>query len=292
MILNISGRTDVVAFYSNWLMNRLKEGYVDVRNPYNKKIVSRINFDNVDAIMFCTKNPTPILDKIHLIKKPILFHITLTPYKKNIEPNVPNKKTVIEGIKKLSKILGKENVVVRYDPVFLNEEYTLEYHKKAFERICKLLEGYITTIIISFIDDYKNVRKNKNRLNIKEFTKEDYKEIGLSFSTSAKNHNMTVQTCYEEETLTEYGFIKGECLSHELAYKLTGKSFPNWKARNCSCVEMVDIGEYNTCNHLCKYCYANFNEKEIINNIKKHNPNSSLLIGELEPDDIIKERIK
>ncbi len=292
MILNISGRTDVVAFYSNWLMNRLKEGYVDVRNPYNKKLVSRINFDNVDAIMFCTKNPTPILDKIHLIKKPILFHITLTPYKKNIEPNVPNKKTVIEGIKKLSKILGKENVVVRYDPVFLNEEYTLEYHKKAFERICKLLEGYITTIIISFIDDYKNVRKNKNRLNIKEFTKEDYKEIGLSFSTSAKNHNMTVQTCYEEETLTEYGFIKGECLSHELAYKLTGKSFPNWKARNCSCVEMVDIGEYNTCNHLCKYCYANFNEKEIINNIKKHNPNSSLLIGELEPDDIIKERIK
>ena len=292
MILNISGRTDVVAFYSNWLMNRLKEGYVDVRNPYNKKIVSRINFDNVDAIMFCTKNPTPILDKIHLIKKPILFHITLTPYKKNIEPNVPNKKTVIEGIKKLSKILGKENVVVRYDPVFLNEEYTLEYHKKAFERICKLLEGYITTIIISFIDDYKNVRKNKNRLNIKEFTKEDYKEIGVSFSTSAKNHNMTVQTCYEEETLTEYGFIKGECLSHELAYKLTGKSFPNWKARNCSCVEMVDIGEYNTCNHLCKYCYANFNEKEIINNIKKHKPNSSLLIGELEPDDIIKERIK
>lgn len=292
MILNISGRTDVVAFYSNWLMNRLKEGYVDVRNPYNKKLVSRINFDNVDAIMFCTKNPTPILDKIHLIKKPILFHITLTPYKKNIEPNVPNKKTVIEGIKKLSKILGKENVVVRYDPVFLNEEYTLEYHKKAFERICKLLEGYITTIIISFIDDYKNVRKNKNRLNIKEFTKEDYKEIGVSFSTSAKNHNMTVQTCYEEETLTEYGFIKGECLSHELAYKLTGKSFPNWKARNCSCVEMVDIGEYNTCNHLCKYCYANFNEKEITNNIKKHNPNSSLLIGELEPDDIIKERIK
>lgn len=292
MILNISGRTDIVAFYTNWLMNRIKEGYVDVRNPYNKKLVSRINFDNVDAIMFCTKNPAPIIDKINLIKKPIIFHITLTPYKKNIEPNVPNKKTVIEGIKKLSKILGKENVVIRYDPVFLNEEYNLEYHKFAFERMCKLLDGYITTIIISFIDDYKNVRKNKNELNIKNFTKEDYKEIGKSFSTSAKNHNMTVQTCYEEETLTEYGFIKGECLSHQLAYKLTGKSFPSWKARNCSCVQMVDIGEYNTCNHLCKYCYANFNEKDIANNIKKHNPNSSLLIGELEPDDIIKERIK
>ena len=118
------------------------------------------------------------------------------------------------------------------------------------------------------------------------------KEIGISFSSSAKKHGMTVQTCYEEETLIEYGFIKGECLSHELAYQLTGKSFPNWKARNCNCVEMVDVGSYNTCNPLCKYCYANFDEKQVQSNIKKHNPNSSLLIGEIEKDDIIKERYK
>ena len=292
MILNVSGRTDIVAFYSDWFIKRYQEGFVDVRNPYNPKLVSRINFDNVDAIMFCTKNPIPILDKIRVINKPIIFHVTLTAYKKDIEPNVPNKKLIINAIKKLSTIIGKNNVVVRYDPVFLNDKYTLEYHKKAFTKICNLLDGYINKIIISFIDDYKNVRKNIHQLNIKEFTKEDYKEIGLSFSKSAKEHNMTVQTCYEEENLTEYGFIKGECFSHEQAYQLTGKSFPNWKARNCSCVEMVDIGVYNTCPHFCKYCYANFDEKKVKRNIKEHNSNNSLLIGDLALDDIIKERVK
>ena len=86
MILNVSGRTDIVAFYSKWFINRYKEGFVDVRNPYNPNLVSRINFDNVDAILFCTKNPIPILDFINNIDKPIEFHVTITPYKKDIEP--------------------------------------------------------------------------------------------------------------------------------------------------------------------------------------------------------------
>ena len=295
MILNVSGRTDIVAFYSKWFLNRYKEGYVDVRNPFNKKLVSRIYFKDVDAIMFCTKNPIPILKKIQNIKKPIIFHVTLTPYKEDIEPNVPNKKKIIEAIKELSNILGKDRVVVRYDPIFISDKYNIEYHKKAFDKLCTLLKDDVEKIIISFIDDYKNVRKNKKYLKIKELTEEDYKQIGLSFSKSAKRNNMTVQTCFEKRNLTEYGLIKGECLSHELAYQLTGKKYPSGKVRKgnlCNCVQMVDIGAYNSCNHLCKYCYANFDEKQIENNRRKHHPNSSLLIGELEEDDIIKERYK
>lgn len=106
---------------------------------------------------------------------------------------------------------------------------------------------------------------------------------------------MTVQTCFEDRNLTKYGFIKGECISSELAFKLTGKIYKPWKARKerkCNCVEMVDIGAYNTCNHLCKYCYANYDEKKVKNNIKQHDKKSSLLIGELKSNDIIKERIK
>ena len=295
MILNVSGRTDIVAFYTEWFMNRYHTGFVDVRNPFNPKLISRISFDNVDAIMFCTKNPIPIVNYLKKITKPIIFHITLTLYNKDIEPNVPNKKQIIESIKQISNIIGIDNIYIRYDPVFLNNKYNLDYHKKAFEKMCSLLEGYTKHIIISFIDNYKNVKKNNYILNIKEFTENDYKEIGLSFSNSAKIHNMTVQTCFEEHNLVEYGFIKNDCLSHTLAYKLTGKTYSTWKARkgnNCNCVEMVDIGYYNTCNHRCKYCYANFDENQIEKNIKKHNPNSSLLIGELNYDDIIKERFK
>ena len=293
MILNVSGRTDIVAFYTEWFMNRYKEGYLDVRNPFNKKLVSRIYFSDVDLIMFCTKNPIPIIDKIKEINKPILFHITLTPYNKDIEPNVIDKTKIIEGIKKLSKIIGIDNIYVRYDPIIISDKYNIDYHIKAFSKLCSLLNGYVKRIIISFLDEYKNVKENRNILKYKKLTDNDYKLIGKNFSKIALNNGMTVQTCFEDRNLVEYGLIKGECLSHELAYKLTGKSYKSWtarKERKCNCVQMVDIGVYNSCKHFCKYCYANYSEKEVINNYKNHNPNSSLLIGELESDDIIKVR--
>ena len=294
MILNISGRTDIVAFYSDWLMNRLDEGFIDVRNPFNPKMVSRIMIDDVDLLFFCTKNPIPILDKLKDIKKKVYFHVTLTSYKKDIEPNIPPKGKVIEAIKKLSNIIGKENIVIRYDPIFISDEYSLDYHVKAFDKICELLDGYVGKILIHFIDDYKNVRNNYSALKYRELTEQDYGTIGKSFSKSAKNHNIVVHTCNEKRDLTEFGFIKDDCISKELAFKLTGKEYKKkWKARKdlvCQCVEMVDIGVYNTCKHFCKYCYANYDEKKVSGNYNKHNPKSSLLIGELSDDDIIKIR--
>ncbi len=293
MILNVSGRTDIVAFYSKWFMNRYREGFLDVRNPFQPKFVSRIYFENVDAILFCTKNPIPILKDISEIQKPILFHITLTPYQKDIEPNVPPKGQIIEAIKKISSMIGKKYVYVRYDPIFLSEKYDINYHIKSFEHLCTLLDGFVEHIIISFLDDYKNVQKNKPILKNNPFLESDYEAIGKNFSAIAHVHNMTIQTCCEKKNLVEYGFDKKECLSHTLAFQLTGKTnFKTWKARgnNCKCVEMVDVGVYNTCSHFCKYCYANYDEKQVEENRKNHIDTSSLLIGKLKDDDVIKIR--
>lgn len=293
MILNVSSRTDIIAFYEKWLIKRVEAGFVDVRNPFNPKLVSRINFSDVDLILFCTKNPIPILNDLNKIKIPYLFQITITPYKRDIEPNVHPKKEVIEAVRKISQAIGRENISVRYDPIFLSEKYNIDYHIKAFNKLCMLLNGYVETIIVSFLDEYKNVLKNKNVLQYRKFTEEDYKIIGKNFSKIAKLNNMKVQTCFEDRNLTEYGFTKGECLSHELAYKLTGKKYKSWKARKerkCNCVEMVDIGVYNSCKHFCKYCYANYDEKIVNNNFKNHDVNSSLLIGNIKKDDIIKTR--
>ena len=294
MILNVSCRTDIVAFYSDWFINRLKAGYIDVRNPFNQQMVNRIMLNDVDLIFFCTKNPIPIIDKLKYINKKMYFHITLTPYKKDIEPNLPPKKEIINAIKKLSNIIGKDNLVIRYDPIFISDKYNLEYHIKAFDKICELLDGYINKILIHFIDDYKNVRKNYSNLKYKKLIENDYKVIGKLFSKSARKHNINVYTCNEEKDLTEYGFIKDDCISRELVFKLTNKIYKKkWKARKdlvCNCVEMVDIGVYNSCRHFCKYCYANYDENEVNNNYKKHNSKSSLLIGELKKDDIIKIR--
>jgi len=291
MILNVSGRCDIVAFYTDWFMNRYKEGYIDVRNPFYKKKVSRIYFDDVDLIVFCTKNPIPIVDRLKEISKPILFHVTLTPYKNDIEVNVFDKRKIIEAIKEISEIVGIDNIYVRYDPILINDKYSLSYHIKAFDRLCAILDGYVKHIIVSFVDDYKNVRNNEKDLKLKKITKDDFKKIGISFSNSAKNHGMTVQTCFEKENLVDYGFIKKDCVDINLAFRLTGKTrFKKWKARDCGCVEMVDVGFYNCCMHFCKYCYANYDEKLVMENVCKHDPNSSLLIGKLCEDDIIKPR--
>lgn len=295
MILNISGRTDIVAFYTPWLIKRIEAGFVDVRNPIFPKSVSRIYFSDVDMIVFCTKNPHPIINYLEKIAKPIIFQVTLTPYKRDIEINVPSKKDIIEDIKKISNIIGIDNVYVRYDPIFLNEKYNIDYHIRAFNKLCEQLVGYIKHIIVSFIDDYKNVRKNMNVLRIKNFTNEDFRIIGTNFSTIAKSYNISVQTCSEYNNLAEYGFVVDSCVSKSLAWNKTGKKYSRWQARNnkyCECVEMVDIGSYNTCKHYCKYCYANYEEKLIENNYNKHDINSSLLIGNLSADDEIKVRKK
>ena len=291
MILNVSGRCDIVAFYTPWFINRYREGYVDVRNPFYNKQVSRIYFKDVDLIVFCTKNPVPIISYISKIKIPIIFHVTITPYHRDIEPGVYNKKSIIEAVKKISKIIGKENLYIRYDPIFLNDKYNLSYHLKSFQRLCELLDGYTSHIIISFIDLYKNVKNNLKVLNLKPFEEDDYRKIGINFSMIAKKHNMTVQTCFEKHDLVQYGFIKKDCLDFNLAYKKTNKTkFRKWKSRGCGCVEMVDIGVYNSCKHYCRYCYANYDENKVDDNYKSHYVNSSLLIGKLTSEDIIKVR--
>ena len=295
MILFVSGRTDIPAFYSNWFINRVKAGFVDVRNPFNQNLVSRINFSDVDLIMFCSKNPLPMIDKLKMLKVPVLFHVTITPYSKDVEPNIPDKRLIIEGVKKLSLVLGIDNVVLRYDPIFLSDKYNVDYHIRAFDKLCKNLNGYVNKIIVSFMDEYKNVRSNKNILKYRTFTREDYKKIGEAFSKSAMDNGMSVQTCFEDNDLTEYGFVKGECLSHELAYILTGKKFKSSnvrKEKKCECVQMVDIGDYNSCMHMCKYCYANYDEKAVSSNFERHDDNSSLLIGSIQSDDVIKVRKK
>ncbi len=290
MILNVSGRCDIVAFYSKWFMNRYKEGFVDTRNPFYPKLVSRIYFKDVELIVFCTKNPEPIISYLKDISQKILFHVTLTPYKEEIEPRVLHKEKIIDNIKKISKIIGKDNIYVRYDPIFLSDDYDLSYHEKAFSKMCSLLKGYVKHIIISFLDEYKNTKNNRHVLKYKYFTESDYEFIGKTFSRIAKENDMDIRTCYEKRNLVKYGFLDDVCVSRELAYKMTGKIYKKWTARNCGCCSMVDIGEYNSCNHLCKYCYANFDESLITKNMKNHDPDSSLLIGHLKDDDEIKVR--
>lgn len=284
MIINASGRTDIVAYYMNWFVNRWNEGYFDVRNPFNPKLVSRIFVSDVDMIVFCTKNPLPLLDTIHLFSVPIQLQVTITGYFKDMEPQVPDKGEIIACIQKLSSYLGKENVCVRYDPILLNSKYDVDYHIRAFNKLCTILKGYVSKMIVSFVDDYKNVRNN--HLDYHEPSNEEYLKLKEAF----EKNDMKIVSCMENKY--HIGDEKDCCISIKYAFERTGKFFKEWKARDCHCVNMVDVGAYNSCLNGCKYCYANFDSKKIVSNYKMHDVNSSLLIGHLNLDDQVKIRRK
>ena len=295
MILNTGQRTDIPAFYHEWFLNRIKEGYVYVRNPYYPKLVTKyfLNPDIIDCLCFCTKNPKPMINHLHEINKfNQIWFVTITPYGKDIEPNVPNKHQIIDSFIELSKIVGKEKVIWRYDPIFISNKYSIDYHLRAFESICIKLSNYTNTCIISFIDLYKKVIKNFPE--VKEVTKEVQIDIYEKLLVIAKKYNIQIKPCSESIISDYFSLEKDGCQSQKEIEKACGFYLDIPKSikparKGCNCILGNDIGQYDTCNHGCKYCYANYDRKNVYENMKNHDKNSPILIGKIEKDDIIKE---
>ncbi|WP_296856804.1 DUF1848 domain-containing protein [uncultured Methanobrevibacter sp.] len=294
MILNTGLRTDIPGFFSEWFYNRIDDGFVYVRNPYAKNQIYsyRLDPELIDCIIFCTKNPKPMFENLEKIDKfNQYWHITITPYEKEIEPNIPPMNDVLESFKYLSKKLGKENVTLRYDPIFINEKYTLEKHIESFEYIINSLSDYTTEAIISFIDLYEKTKRNFPKA--KEVTKDERLKIGKEFARIGNENNIRIKTCVEGTELDKFGIDSSGCMTKEVIERAINKNLniPKQKARNgeCYCLLNNDIGEYNTCGHGCLYCYANSNKRLVKRNLKLHDPKSPILIGEIKEDDIIKE---
>lgn len=297
MILFASGRCDIPAFYSEWFFNRMKEGFVDVRNPFNEHQISRIplNAYDVDMVAFCTKNPLPMLPRLAEMKDiPYVFHITITPYHHDIESHVVDKKQVIEAVKKLVKEIGSTRVFVRYDPILFTPKYTVAYHATAFERLCQELYGYVDQYIISYVDEYKNTKANMAKMKLLPMQDIWVRESAKAIGVIAQANKVHVQTCAEAYNLQEYGIYNEPCFSNESMSKLLGRPYqgtPGASVRKeCSCLPTVDIGDYNCCAHGCGYCYANYDEQQVLQRMKLHDPTSSVLIGHLDEQDLIKER--
>lgn len=302
MILSVSRRTDIPAFYAEWFMERLRQKYVLVRNPFNIYSISRIPLspENVDTVVFWTKNSKPIhkyLDEIDELGYKYYFQYTITSFKKDMEENLPDKKEIIKSFQTLSEKIGSEKVILRYDPVILSDNYTIDFHKKAFARLCDLLAPYTKKIIFSFLDDYKKISKNIKQLNIKEISEEEMYIMAEYFADTAKNYNLKIESCAEQIDLGRFGINHGKCIDDELIEKITGYKISAGKdnQRNaCGCIKCIDIGEYNTCMHKCLYCYANINKNAAFKNYKLHDKKSPLLIGYVDEikDKIIERNIK
>ena len=265
-----------------------------VRNPYYPKQVTRYELDPsvVDIMVFCTKDPLNMLKHIDELKRfEMYWNVTVTPYGKDIEPNLRNKKDIMDSFRQLSEKIGRKKIVWRYDPIFLNEKYNKEYHFMIFERMCRYLEGYTDAVIISFIDLYEKTKRNFP--GVKEVSREDQNEICERFVHTAGRYGMKVRTCMEDPSLERYGADVSGCLRKEVLEEASGLVLDvkdmSYAREGCRCLLGNDIGAYNSCLHLCRYCYANYDEELVRNSYGKHDPQSPLLIGGLEEGDVIKE---
>ena len=159
MIISASRRTDIPSYYSEWLFNRIQNGFVLVRNPMNIHQISKINLapDMIDGIVFWTKNPSPMLSRVgELNKYTYYFQFTINPYGEEIEQALPSKrKVIIPSFIDLSIKIGADRVIWRYDPILINKKYTIEKHIKYFEMLARLLKGYTKKCVISFVDMYR-----------------------------------------------------------------------------------------------------------------------------------------
>ena len=217
------------------------------------------------------------------------WFVTITPNGRDIEPNVPDKHRVLEDFQRLSDMAGVRSTGWRYDPILLSGRYTAEYHLRAFEQIAAALDGYTETAVISFIDLYPKVRRNFPEAQ--EVTREQRLMLGKEMIRIAAAHGMTVKPCAEGDELAAYGADCSGCMQIRDYEKAIGRHLNAPKRKGaraeCACYLSCDIGAYNTCRHLCRYCYANAEPETVLAQSRLHDPQSPFLIGGYRDGDII-----
>lgn len=261
MIVSASRRTDIPAFYARWFINRVREGFLQVSNPFNPKQIKTVSLapEAVDCFVFWTKNPLPMLQYLDVLHNyHYYFLYTLNDYPTFIEAGLPSLENRIEACIRLAGKIGKERVVWRYDPILFIDDIDVNYHKKAFEHIITRLHNHTSKCTVSFVDLYSKTRRALGKISSVSHTN---KIDLLSYLDSlCRTHDIALQTCSEDTDYSAIGIENGACIDAELISRLTGREVRYRKDRgqrqNCLCTKSVDIGVYNTCRYNCKYCYA------------------------------------
>ena len=328
VIISASRSTDIPAFYSKWFFNRLAKGYCAWYNPFNQKKMY-ISFDHCKVVVFWTKNPKPIIPYLHELDERGIhyyFQVTLNDYvKEGFEPCVSSVDERVETFKQLSRIVGADRVIWRFDPLIITQSLTPRMLLTKIWHIGNMLKGYTNKLVFSFVDvkAYRKVQSNlvketpffsKNDVETAELNENQRQEVidGLVKIRQAwkdQGWDVALATCAEAFDYDSYGIEHNRCIDGELMERIfgddkelvyylhTGKlPEPNLfgevpplpdksvnlkdkgQRKVCGCMVSKDIGMYNTCRHLCVYCYANTSKELVIKNASKHNDENESII--------------
>lgn len=296
MILSVSRRTDVPSFYFDWFLNRLRKGWLMVRNPHTPSSVSRIALspETVECIVFWTKNPEPMLEKLgELEPYPYYIQFTVNSYGREMERNIPELERRIDLFQELSRRLGKERLVWRYSPVILNSTYSAKYHRDMFGKLARKFSGYTCQCKLSFLDLYAKIAPRMASLGVAGQEERDILPLAGQLAELAAENGIAVGACGKRD-LHPAGIPASSCIDGELIQKITGKRMILKKdpgqRDECSCVESVEVGAYQTCLNGCAYCYANHSHAYAVKKAAEYDPESPFLCDTSKPGDKITER--
>ena len=291
-IISVSRATDIPAWYMDWFLKRWKIGYILWHSPYNPHFIQKVWFDKVQAAIFWTKDPQAVhryLSEIDACSFLYYVQVTLNDYEGTLlEPGVPNLQVRIAGFQALSQALGSHRVVWRFDPLLLSDTITLPVLLSRVENLCAILAPYTEKLIVSFVQihRYKGVTSllSKNNLTgVREFTRPE-KQTFLAFLLELEaKYNLKIHICGEEQDSWIYSQARhGDCIDRGLLIQLALEQKDQKKDENrefvhflktapkdpgqrkaCSCIHAKDIGQYSSCLHLCRYCYANGNDATV-----------------------------
>lgn len=315
VIISASRSTDIPAFYADWFINRLQKGYVKWKNPFNG-VPLYVSFEKARLFIFWSKNHKPMLKYLNFLDEKgynYYFQFTLNDYDaEKLEPSVPNVQARIDTFIELAERVGKDKVIWRFDPLILTEKIRVDELLKKVENIGNQLKNHTSKLVFSFADIkiYKKVQNNlrNNSILYYEFNEMTMNEFAEGLQGLNENWHFQLATCAEQIPLEKYGITHNKCVDDDLMIKLFSHDKalmdflgvkitlpdmfnPNGsieKKRSnkdkgqrqfCNCIVSKDIGEYNTCPHLCEYCYANANKDVAIKNwnLHKQHPNNETI---------------
>jgi len=297
-IISASRSTDIPAFYTDWLVNRLNAGYVKWTNPFNQQ-AQYVSFDRARVFVFWSKNPEPLLRRLDEIDRRGLayyFQFTVNDYEREkLEPAVPPLSRRFATFRELSERIGRERAIWRFDPLILAHDLTVVEVLNRIRRVGDTLARYTNRLVFSFadIDPYRKVQSTLERagLRFRNFTSDETAQAAEGIASLCRDWGIQAFTCAERVDLERYGIGHNKCIDDDLILKITSNApdlrqllgrpealqtsllsdsaaaLKNIKDKGqreeCGCVISKDIGQYNTCGHLCVYCYANTSEKAV-----------------------------
>ncbi|TAL70024.1 MAG: DUF1848 domain-containing protein [Bacteroidetes bacterium] len=279
MIISCSRRTDIPAFYSGWLMERIRAGYCIVPNPLNPRQISKLSLkpEDVTAIVFWTRYPEPLIKDLGTLNEigyKYYFQISINNYGKKYEKNNPNIKKVLKSVEHLTDKIGPRKIIWRYDPVILDDSLNYDFHIMNFSFLIKELKKSVKKIITSVITPYRKVLNKMKNLEKIESDKEKVHKLLQDFNSIANTNSLQLEICSYHTDLTSIGIKPAKCIDNELLNALYGLNLSYRKDKSqrkeCDCTISKDIGQYNSCLMNCLYCYATTSNETALRNYQKH----------------------